>query len=127
MENEDDDNNGKFWFAHEDGASVGERGGEGGLILRDEEFGDDETDDARLTLERLTDENTFALTAVVYGWMHHVWRVTHEADAAFAEAKSNLESLAALLPYEDDHNIEEKARRLNAAVEDFAARFSDRR
>ena len=55
------------WHPFEDGASIGQAGSEGGVIVRDDEhpWG------ARITLERDGGFAPFALTCGIYGWMVH--------------------------------------------------------
>ncbi len=125
------------WHPYENGNTLGRRGPEGGTVLSDEKWGENPADppadeeghvqDARLTLERVPDGG-LVYSATLYGWMAH----THvlpadtpgpEIEAAFAALKTELARLAALLPYENDKDVEAKAAALNDAIADFSARF----
>jgi hypothetical protein len=117
------------WYAYDGGATVGGRGPEGGVVLRDEELGDPddpEYADARLTLERMTAEDRFAVTAVLYGgWLGHTARFANEAaaDSAYDAMSEELENLADLIPDETDKNVEAGVRALNEAAAAFVARY----
>jgi len=55
------------WHQFEDGATLGQKGSESGVILRDEEH----PQEARITLERDTRTAPFAITCGIYGCMLH--------------------------------------------------------
>ena len=117
------------WYPYDGGATVGEVGPEGGMVVRDQELGDpddDEDADARLTLEqgRAARPGWF-LTATLYGWMFHTHQAADEADAVakFTQLTEELTALAGLLPYEDDRDVPGKVRRLTEAVQAFEARY----
>jgi hypothetical protein len=119
------------WYPYEEGATIHQIGPEGGYVLRDEELGDPEEPedaDVRLTLERGRVENPgFFLTANLYGgWLYHVARRDTEAEAValYDAVKPELVRLAALLPMEDDRDVEGKAKVLLQAAADFEKRFA---
>ena len=126
------------WHSYEGGDTLGRRGPEGGTVLSDEELGEDpaappldeegHVQDARLTLERAPDGNLI-YSATLYGWMAHVHARPADTpgpliEASFTAMKAELARLAALLPYENDKNVEGKAAALNDAIADFCARFA---
>jgi hypothetical protein len=137
----------RAWYPYENDHTVGRRGPEGGTIVRDEELGENRTEDesgtvakgpdededgliadARLTLEqqRSNGGDGFVLTATLYGWMAHTRTLPSDeaaAQAAFEAVKPELERLADLLPYDDEPNLDEKVRTLNAAVDEFQRRY----
>ncbi len=120
------------WYPYEDGTTVGQAGPEGGIVLRDEEYGnpdDPEDAHARLTLERAPSDNSgFILTATLYGWMFVTRPVPDlaQAEGEYSAMRSELEHLATLFPYEEDGPalIQKKAHDLNAAIAAFENRFS---
>lgn len=126
--NEDEEQEDRSWYPYEQGSSVGGSGWEGGVIIRDEEYGDPEDPedaDARVTLERI-EADGFALTCSLYGFLAHTFRIGGEeaaaaAQTAFASAKPEMARLAALIPYEEDGAAEgaRKAGALNAAIQAF--------
>ena len=115
------------WYAYEAGQSIGRRGSENGVILRDDEYGDPEDPedaDARITLERVGATPEYAITCGVYGWMFHTrfFESEEAAQAAFDLIKPELERLAGMIPYEEDRDVEAKAKALGEASADFVRR-----
>lgn len=127
---EDTDYEGE-WYAFEGGASVNEDG-EHGVVLRDEELGDEEdpeATDARLTLEQGRAENPgFFVTATLYGWLFTVAKrqTAPEAHATYDAMQNDLSRMVLLIPYEEDgkKRIEQKAEALLQAVADFEERYT---
>jgi hypothetical protein len=70
--------------AFDEGKSIGERGSEFGVIIRDEK----RNGAARITLERDTRSASFAITCGIHGWMIHT-RFFH----AEAEAQTEFENM----------------------------------
>lgn len=125
---EDDAGN---WYPYEGGDTINDIGPEGGYILRDEEFGDSEDPedaDIRLTLEQGKADNPgFFLTANLYGgWLYQVTKHASEADgiAHYEAAKPELLRLAALIPMDDDRDVQGKVQKLLEAVAEFEKRFA---
>jgi hypothetical protein len=109
------------WYPHEDGETIGQRGPEGGRVVFDEELGDSEDPedaDARLTVEA-DDEGRFRTVANLYGgWLYLI------AEGSVAAAlKPELERLAALVPDEDDRDVDQKARMLLRELEAMEVRY----
>jgi hypothetical protein len=119
------------WYPYEDGDTINDIGPEGGYILRDEEYGDpDDPEDAdiRLTLEQGKADNPgFFLTSNLYGgWLYQVTKYATEAEAAaqYDAAKGELVHLAAMIPMEDDRDVQGKVQKLLEAVGEFEKRFA---
>lgn len=117
-----DDEISRDWIPTEGGATIGEPGPEGGRVLADSEWADPddpEDADARLTLEE--DGMGFRTVAVLYGgwYSRSDWfRTRQEGDHALEILRSDLERLAAMIPYEGEPNIPERVKLLlDAAFE----------
>jgi hypothetical protein len=65
------------WYPFENGATLGQKGSEEGIILRDEEH----PQEARITLERNTRTAPFAITCGIYGCMMHTRFFSLESEA----------------------------------------------
>jgi len=81
------------WYPFERGVTLGQKGSESGVILRDEEH----LSEARITLERDTTAAPFAITCGIYGcMMHSRWFSTEaEASSQYDEMKTALSALLA--------------------------------
>ena len=124
------------WYPYEGGVTLGQIGPAGGYVLRDEEWGDpddDEDADARVTLEQGRADNPgYFATATLYGWLHHTQTLPGgmntdrraAADSAYDKMKEAAMGLVALLPYEEDDDVEAKVAVLNGAIADFERRFA---
>src|SRR5918998_1745981 len=91
------------WTSLDNGASIGQRGSENGIILRDEEH----VDGARITLER--DGHTpFSITCGIYGWMVHTcfFGTLEEAESEYEQMKYELADILNIIPFEDDPDLE---------------------
>ena len=116
------------WYPYESGATVGQRGPEGGAVLSDEELGDPddpEDADARLTLER--GENFHTVVANLYGgWLYLACERTTEADArsAYEALRGELEKLTALIPMDDERDIPTKVKALLQSAAEVESRFA---
>ena len=67
-----------MWWPFDNGATVGQLGSEGGIIVRDEEH----ESGARATLERDCSFAPWAVTCGVYGWFFHTRLLAPEAEAS---------------------------------------------
>lgn len=65
------------WYPFENGVTLGQKGSESGVILRDEEH----PLEARITLERDAATAPFAITCGIYGWMMHTRFIGLEREA----------------------------------------------
>lgn len=88
------------WFPFQTGATLGKRGSENGVILRDEE----QPYLARMTLEQGGDIAPFAITCGVYYLLIHTcfFSSQKEAEEAFSRMKEDLNRILQDIPLEDD-------------------------
>jgi hypothetical protein len=79
------------WYSFDKGATLGQKGSESGVIVRDEEH----TMGARITLERDTSAALFAITCGIYGCMLHTrfFSIESEASLQYEEMKAALSAL----------------------------------
>jgi hypothetical protein len=79
------------WHQFDNGATLGQKGSESGVILRDEEH----PQEARITLERDTRTAPFAITCGIYGCMLHTRFFSQESEACsqYEIMKSALSTL----------------------------------
>ena len=108
------------WTPFDEGASLGEDGSEGGVILRDDEY----RGDARITLER-TGQTAFAITCGVYGWMVHTrfFSALPEAEREYAAMQPHLAAIADSLPFTTDPDLDAKMDAVSAAIGRFVDEF----
>lgn len=85
------------WHPFDNGASLGQKGSESGVILRDEEH----PLEARITLERDTPTAPFAITCGIYGCMMHTRFFSLESEAC-SQYESMKIALSALLLTENE-------------------------
>lgn len=106
------------WHAFQDGATVGHKGSESGVLLLDEEH----SDGARISLER-DGRQPFSITCGVYGTMVHTRFCDTEAQARsdFAAMKLEVERILQLMPQASDPDPEYS--KVNEAVHQFVGRF----
>ncbi len=90
-----------MWHAFDGGASAGQQGSEGGVIVLDEEH----ADGARITLER-DGHAPWSITCGVYGWMLHT-RFFSSRDEAVAALEPMRQGLEAILSNDDDSRFSE--------------------
>jgi hypothetical protein len=109
------------WEPVNNGATVGQRGSENGVILCDEE----RTIGARITLERDGDIAPFAITCGIYGWMFHTRFFGTEAGAATAyeRMKEALNKILDTIPCSDDLEVEVKSCQVSEAISAFIEQF----
>jgi hypothetical protein len=109
------------WMAFDDGASIGQRGSENGVILRDDEhpFG------ARITLEEDGSNAPFAITCGIYGWMFHTrfLGTQQEAEAEYEQMKDAFHAILNLIPLEADPNAREKMVQVSDAISRFVEQY----
>lgn len=77
------------WYTFKKGKSIGCKGSENGVIIRDEEnsYG------ARITLEKDTVTAPFAITCAIYNIMVHTCFFENEHNAYFEKVKSDLSKI----------------------------------
>ena len=118
------------WYGFDSGATINEYG-EYGVILRDEQLGDEdepEDADARVTLEQGRAETPgFFITATLYGWLFVTAKRAsqNEAEAVYEAMKTELVRLATLIPYEEDGKlrVQQKAQALTEAAGEFERQY----
>ena len=110
-----------MWQPYEGGATLGERGSEDGIVLRDDEY----EQGARICLERDGTNAPFAITCGVYGWMMHTRFFGSEAEALadYGGMQEALSLIVDLIPFADDPDVDAKRRVLIEAINDFVSRF----
>lgn len=107
-----------MWQPFANGATIGQTGSEGGVIVRDEEHGYG----ARATLERDGSIAPWSVTCGVYGWFFHTRFASSEAGAEFEAMLAGLADILESIPAMDDPDVDAKSR----AAEDAIGRFVDR-
>jgi hypothetical protein len=109
------------WATIDNGATIGTRGSEDGVIERDEEH----PGGARITIERDGTIAPFSITCGVYGWMCHTgfFGTAEEAGETFEAMKVELGNILGLIPLESDPESDAKCARVIDAIQDFVARF----
>jgi len=82
-----------LWRQFDNGSTLGQKGSEQGVIVRDEEH----PSEARITLERDARVAPFAITCGIYGCMVHTrfFSLESEACAQYDEMKAALSALLA--------------------------------
>jgi hypothetical protein len=109
------------WYSFDDGASIGGRGSEGGVIVRDEEH----DAGARITLEHSGHIAPFSITCGIYGWMFHTrfFGTAAEAQDEFTRMREALGGIAAAIPLKTDPEVEAKSQEIAQRIEQFVENF----
>jgi hypothetical protein len=108
------------WRPFENGATVGQRGSEDGVIVRDDEH----ELGARITLERDCSHRVpFAVTCGIYGWFFHTRFLGSEAEAEFPAMRDGLAAILDIIPRVDDSGGDAKMSAVSEAISQFVARF----
>jgi hypothetical protein len=109
------------WYAFDNGQSIGQRGSENGIIVRDEEHGDG----ARITLERDGHTAPLAITCGIYGWMVHTrfFDTESEAQSEFESMRAELSRIISTIPLAADPKADFKSRAVSESLSDFVRRF----
>ncbi len=104
------------WKAFNTGHSIGEKGSENGIVIRDEEY----LDCSRITLEKDSPTAPFAITCGIYGWMVHTrYFPNHEqANLEFEQMKGELARIVLLLS-----NQKDKSENITSELKNFIAIF----
>jgi len=109
-----------MWMPFDNGATIGQRGAEHGIIIRDEE----QESSARITLEQDCAHGVpFAVTCGVYGWFFHTRRVGTEAGAEFTAMRDGLAAVLKNIPRVGDPDTEFKMPIATNAIQEFVSRF----
>jgi len=108
------------WQPVDNGVTIGQRGSEDGVILRDQEH----DLGARITLERDCAHGVpFAVTCGIYGWFFHTRFVGSEQEAAFSDMADSLEAILDLIPLKDDPEVRSKVSQVSEAIQGFVVQF----
>lgn len=109
------------WAALENGATVGSRGSENGVIVIDEEH----SIGARITLERDGAIAPFSITCGIYGWMFHTRFLSTlaAAEADFRDMKNALDVILLGIPSEGDPDVNVRMNAVSDAIAEFVDRF----
>src|SRR5262245_2840623 len=96
------------WHPFNDGKSIGEQGSERGIIVRD----DDDSQGARITLERGGTTAPFAITCGIYGWMVHTrfFGTELKAESEFETMQAELSRIISIIPLAADPEADSKLR-----------------
>lgn len=110
------------WHPFDDGKSIGGRGSEGGIILRDEEH----ADGARVTLERDGHTAPFSITCGIYGWMVHTCFQSTESEGqnVFEQMKTELAKIISTIPLAADPDVETKSQLVCESISEFVKKFN---
>lgn len=109
------------WHLFENSESIGQRGSENGIIIRDEEH----DDGARITLERDGDVAPYAITCGIYGWMFHTRFFGTEAGAQreFQSMQAEIVKILASIPLTSDPHAEAKSLVATESISEFVRQF----
>ena len=79
------------WYPFDKGVTLGQKGSENGVIVRDEEH----PQEARITLERDTKTAPFVISCGIYGCLLHTrfFSIESEASSQYEEMKALLSAL----------------------------------
>ncbi len=113
-------NDNDLWHPYNQGRTIGQRGTEDGIILRDEEH----SAGSQITLERDPRSIPFAITCGIYCWLFHTryCESIEQAEADFARMKAALPRILQLIPARNDPKVAAQTPTIRAALEDFAFR-----
>ncbi len=109
------------WHPFDHGKSIGQRGSEDGVIMRDDEH----EDGARITLERGGPTAPFAITCGIYGWMFHTRFLGTEfkGQVEFESMRSELSRIIAAIPLATDPEADTKSHAVSESLAEFVAKF----
>jgi hypothetical protein len=109
-----------MWRPFDDGVTIGQRGSEGGVIVRDEEH----DAGARVTLERdCSNGIPFAVTCGIYGWFVHTRILDSEAAAEWPAMLDRLAAILDIIPRADDPAADAKMGKACELIQEFVSRF----
>lgn len=109
------------WYAFDSGKSIGQRGSESGIIIRDEEH----DSGARITLERDGHNAPLAITCGIYGWMVHTrfFGTKAEAQTEFEMMRAELSRIISTIPSSSDPDDDSKMAEVSDSLSEFVRRF----
>ena len=108
------------WCAFNDGTTVGQRGSESGIIVRDDEY----VSASRITLER-DGHHPWSITCGIYGWMVHTcfFATASDAGEAFEQTKPALAEIVERIPSANDPMWATTVPTISREIQEFARRF----
>jgi hypothetical protein len=109
------------WYAFDSGKSIGQRGSESGVIIRDEEHGSG----ARITLERECQTAPFTITCGIYGWFFHTrfFGAESEAQSEFESMRAVLSNIISTIPLASDPDGDSKMPAVSDSLSEFVRWF----
>jgi hypothetical protein len=109
------------WYPFDNGKSIGQRGSERGVIIRDEEH----SEGARITLEQRCMSSPFAITCGIYGWMVHTHFLGTESEGQidFEKMKAELVRIISTIPLVGDPDVDAKSQAVSQSLSEFVERF----
>ena len=109
------------WYQFNNGKSIGHRGSENGIVIRDEEH----AGGARITLEQGGGTAPLAITCGIYGWMVHTrfFGAESEAQTDFENMKAELNKIIDLIPLTTDREVNSKKQAVVYSISQFVQRF----
>ena len=108
-----------MWKPFDGGVTLGQRGSEGGVTVRDEEH----EAGARATLERECGSAPWTVTCGIYGWFFHTRFLGSEVEAEFSAMLAKLAAILDIVPRVDDLGADAKMGAVSEAISEFVARF----
>ncbi len=109
------------WERFEQGTTIGQRGSENGIIVRDDEY----QQQARITLERNGMIAPFTITCGIYGWMFHTcfFATQVQADTAYDQMRDALVAIVERIPRTNNPNQDENSEAVATAITQFVEQF----
>ena len=109
------------WIVVDNGRTIGQRGTEDGIILRDDEH----PVGARITLERDGRIAPFAITCGIYGWLLHTrfFGSQQDAERDYLLMRAALESILHLALAGADENADGSMTQMADAIAAFVERY----
>lgn len=108
-----------MWRQFDNGATIGQPGSEGGVIVRDEEH----DAGARATLERGCASAPWTVTCGIYGWFFHTRFLGSEPEAEFPAMLEGLTAILEIVPPTDAPDAEARMAAVSESIERFVVRF----
>ncbi|MFN8527552.1 MAG: hypothetical protein U0670_02960 [Anaerolineae bacterium] len=105
------------WEPYEQGSTIGERGNEGGRIIRDEIYPAGASE-ARITLEQDCLRAPHAITAVIYEWIMHT-RFIADEPTALSEYGKMQKALAAIADQFGEDGLPTDTNQMDTAINAF--------
>jgi hypothetical protein len=109
------------WVPFDGGESIGQRGSERGIIIRDELH----HDGARITLERDGPVAPYATTCGIYGWIVHTrfFDAEDEVQSEFQRMRHEISKILSAIPLNASQDVAEKMEAVVLLIRDFVDMF----